>query len=265
MKTILFSPVKDFYLMETSNGEKFWATKKQSDTLITLSQTRPGTIGTVHGYVPSTGYVEKPTVDIQGIFRISVTSLYKRRIEALNKIKFVDIADAMAANPKLANIPIGEAKQHFEDRKQKQIDRHTTTLEGDRSDSRRQGHDLAYIQVVDGIKVNLHTVKNKSSGLVERVLMDIDGEAHPTCESIMLGYLEIKRKTLVPGVKKVVNSGVPVLIGEAIENTLNKRSVTYRTLSLKEDNFNTIVIDRMEINSDDIENDPILEYAISLL
>ena len=84
MKTVLFIPQKDFYLMETAAGEKFWATKKQSETLITLSQTRPGTIGTVHGYVPSTGYIEKPTVDIQGILRISVASLYKRRIEALN-------------------------------------------------------------------------------------------------------------------------------------------------------------------------------------
>ena len=58
--------------------------------------------------------------------------------------------------------------------------------------------------------------------------------------------------TRVEGVRKVVNSKPPKLMSNAIESVLNKRSVGIKTLSLKEDNFERLVIDNEVVLREDV-------------
>jgi hypothetical protein len=74
----------------------------------------------------------------------------------------------------------------------------------------------------------------------------------PTVASIMITYLENSKTVRVAGVRKVVNSGAPVLMTNAIESLLNDRSVGLRTLSLKESNFERLVIDNEVVLREDV-------------
>lgn len=244
-------------ILYTKGDKPFYCTTSQAETLDRLAALRKGGIGTVHGYIPSTGWVEKPVVNIQGIFRVSVEALYTRRMIALNEVAFADVADIIANTPKLSAMPIGEARDLFNARKAMQIESLEKSLSGDRSDGHRQGHDICYARVSEGIKVNLKGEKD-SDGLKNPILKD----GHPIAESIMLGYLELSRSYVKPGTRKVVNSGAPVLMGNAIEEKLNKRSVQYRTLSLKEGNFDHITVDRETITADALSGN---EYGSLIL
>ena len=68
----------------------------------------------------------------------------------------------------------------------------------------------------------------------------------------MITYLENSKTVRVAGVRKVVNSGAPVLMTNAIESLLNDRSVGLRTLSLKEGNFERLVIDNEVVLREDV-------------
>ena len=68
----------------------------------------------------------------------------------------------------------------------------------------------------------------------------------------MLTYLENSKVTRVAGQRKIVNSGAPVLMTEAIESLLNKKSVGIKTMSLKEDNFERLVIDGDVVLCEDV-------------
>lgn len=235
------------YVLFTEGTRPFLCTPSQAETLHRLSALRRGGIGTVHNYVPSTGWKEKPTVNIQGIFRISVESLYKRRLAALKAVEFGDVASGIAANPKLQALPINEALELFETRKGMLVASLEKSLSGDREDGHRQGHDVCYVAVSEGIKVNLDCYKD-DDGLMQPKLV----AGLPVAESIMLGYLELNRQYVSKGERKVVNSGPAVLMSNEIEAVLNSRSVQYRTLSLKSDNFSHITIDKETITPGDV-------------
>lgn len=234
-------------LVGVPGGNKVWASAEQADTLNLLVQTRKGGFAKVYGYTPSTGYTVPPVQDICMVTRFSTEKLYARKARALDAIAFADVADAIAKEPKLNKLPVSEQRKLFNDRKQAMIDSMNKTLNGDRSDAHRQGHDRCYLHLAEGVKVNYVTEKG-TDGLMHPVL----DNGFPTVASIMVTYLENSKVTRVKGERKVVNSGAPVLMGNAIESLLNDRSVGLRTLSLKSDNFERLVIDNEVVLREDV-------------
>jgi len=233
-------------LVITPKG-KVWATAQQAQTLEALIQTRKGGFARVYGYKPTTDYVVSPVQDIVAVTRFSVEKLYKRKTKALNDISFADVKDAIAKNPKLSALSLTEQETLFNTRKGAMVDSMATTLSGNRDDAYREGHDRCYMHLADGVKVNYDTEK-RSDGLMHPVLTD----GFPTVASIMLTYLENSKVTRVAGERKVVNSGAPVLMTKAIESLLNKKSVGIKTMSLKEDNFERLVIDGEVVLCEDV-------------
>jgi hypothetical protein len=128
------------------------------------------------------------------------------------------------------------------------VDSMNKSLNGDRSDGHRQGHDRCYIHIEQGVKVNLDCEKD-SDGIMQPKLHN----GFPVVESIMLMYLELNRKYITEGTRKVVKSGAPVLMTNAIDSVLNARSVGIRALSLKADNFTRFVCDGQEVTPDDLK------------
>lgn len=234
-------------LVTVPNG-KVWASHEQAESLKVLTETRKGGFARVYGYKPASDWETSPVQDICLITRFSTEKLYERKTKAVNALTFNDVADAISKNPTLAALSVTDAKVIFDERKQIVVESMAKTLEGNRSDAHRQGHDRCYLNLAEGIKVNYVTEKSKADGLMYPVLTD----GFPTVASIMITYLENSKVTRVAGVRKVVNSGVPKLMSNAIESVLNKKSVGIKTLSLKEDNFERLVIDGEVVLSEDV-------------
>lgn len=241
-----------FVVYETESGCKFRCTEAQRETIQQLEQINRGGIGTVRGYVAKSGRVTPEKADIQFITAFSTERLYERKINALDGVTFADVADRLDLNnPKLAKLTEDERRTTFETRKSNEMMSLQKTLKGDRSDAHRQAHDRCYCHVGQGIKVHYRTEKD-DDGIKQPILVN----DLPVVESIMLTILEIKRKVIEPGEYKKVNSGAPVLIGNAIKSVLNKRSVGLKTLSLKEDNFDSIVLDHKTFLPENVEGIP---------
>lgn len=240
-------------ILTGQNGQQFRATAQQAEALENLSEARKGGIATVYGYVPKTGYVKDqyPVVDMQVLTRFSTENLYKRKMTALSEIRFSDVKPHVNSDPVLSKMDETDLLALFNERKSKEVDSMNTTLSGDRSDSHRQGHDRCYAHIADGVKVNFVTEKDKD-GLMQPVLTD----GLPTVASIMVSYLEINRTTRKEGEYKVVNSGAPVRMSNAIGKVLNSRSVGLKMLSLKEDNFERLIVSRKSYLPEDVANIP---------
>lgn len=234
------------------NGQSFRATAAQAEALESLSEARKGGIATVYGYTPTTGYVKDkyPVVDMQVLTRFSTENLYKRKMAALSDIRFSDVKPHIDADPVLAAMNETDLMTIFNDRKAKEVESMNTTLSGDRSDAHRQGHDRCYARVADGVKVNF--VTEKVDGLMQPVLTD----GLPTVASIMVSYLEINRTVREAGEYKTVNSGAPVRMSNVIAKVLNSRSVGLKMLSLKEDNFERLIVSRKSYLPEDVATIP---------
>lgn len=234
----------------TSNdGRKVRVSAAQAKAIKTLNESRKGGCAAVTGYVPTTNWVVPPVQDIQLLTNFSTERLYKRRMEALEAITFADVTDKLASDPVLSGKTMAELRDIFEDRKAKQIASLQKSLDGERDDAHRQGHDRCYAHIGD-VKVHLVTEKGED-GLMHPVV-DRDGTVR--AKNIMVKYLELNVKTREKGERKVVNSGAPVRMGNLIERCLNKRSVGFKTLSLKEDNFESFHIDRKTLEPGEIED-----------
>jgi hypothetical protein len=232
------------------NGDKpFRCTPAQAETLDRLAALRKGCIGSVKGYQPTTGYVpgKTPTVDLQIITRFEYGKLNARKKSALQALTFADVAEDIAKAPKLSALPAGECLTLFQTAVAAAIESIEKTEAGERDDAHRQGHDRCYARIADGVKVNL--VTEKVDGLMQPVLTD----GLPTLASIMVPYLELHKTVRIPGEYKVVNSGAKVLMDNVVAKHLNQRSVGYKTLSLKEGNFEAITVDRQTITPDDLK------------
>jgi hypothetical protein len=243
-------------LYAVENGDKFWCTHEQRNVLDVLYELQHGGIATIHGYTPTTGWELPPVNDVQVITKISIESLYRRKIQALDSVSFADVKPMLACDEKLSQLSESEARKIFNDRKQKLIDSMTKTLEGDRSDSRRAAHDAHNITVTKGVKVNL------KSGKIGKEKHVIIKDGSPIAESILLNCIEISKKEIRPGVRKVVNSGVEVLMGNCIENCLNKRSVGLKTYSLDPSKFESIVVSKKTILKEDLVQLPYYEDIV---
>ena len=233
-------------VVESLDGKEVWVTPAQVTALESLSEMQGGGCAALHGYKPTTGYVESPTLDIQMLTRFSYTKLIERKRDALEGISFSDVQDAIAKNPKLSALTVVKANEVFEARKKMQLDSIDRTLSGDRSDAHRQGHDRCYATFAGGIKA--HLVTEKVDGIMEPVTLN----GTPILQNIMISYLELNRKVVKEGVYKTVDSGAAVLMGNAISSLLNKRSVGFKTASLKDDNFDSLVMSKTEFLPEDV-------------
>lgn len=232
-------------------GKQFRATPAQQEALESLAASRAGGIATVYGYKPTSGYVKgkEPVQDVQVLTRFSTERLYERKAMALSDITFSSVKDDIAADPVLSKLSDIELLQLFNDRKAMEVDSLATTLSGSREGAQREAHDRCYAKVADGIRVHFVTEKNKEDGLMYPVLTD----GLPTVASIMVNVLELSKVVRVPGEYKVVKSGAPVLMGNIIKKQLNSRSVGFKALSLKEDNFERLVLARKSYLPEDVQ------------
>ena len=228
------------------NGQKFRATAEQAEALESLTVARAGGIATVYGYVATSDRVTPTVYDAQIITRFSTENLYKRKMAALSDIRFSDVRPFIDSDPVLSAKSESELMTIFNDRKAKEVASMNTTLEGDRSDAHRQAHDRCYARVAEGIKV--HFVTEKVEGIMQPVLTD----GLPTVASIMVACLELNRTIRVPGEYKVVKSGAPVLMSKAIAKVLNQKSVGIKFLSLKEGNFERLIVARKSYLPEDV-------------
>jgi hypothetical protein len=237
-------------LAEADDGKTVWMTPAQADALSALVEIQAGGCGALHGYIPTSGYVEPPVINIQMLTRFSYKKLVERKLSALETINFENVQDAISKTPKLASLSLDEQKEQFNICKDKMLESLNTTLSGDRSDSHRQGHDRCYVRFSSGVKGHLKTEKGEDN-LQQPILVN----GYPVLESIMLEYLELNRTIVKEGVRKVVNSGPKVLMDNAISTLLNKRSVGFKTASLKEDNFEKLVVSKQEFLPENVSPD----------
>lgn len=234
-------------VVEGTDGKNVWMTPNQAEALSTLTSATPGGCSALHGYVPTSGYITSPVIDLQMITRFSYTKLLERKFTALTAVTFDDVTDAIAREPKLTDLSVEKQVDLFNTRKQKMLDSIDTTKSGDRSDAHRAAHDRCYVQFANGVKAHLVTEKD-SNGIMQPVLLN----GLPVVDNIMLGYIELNRKVIKAGERKVTNHGAAVLMDHAIESILNKRSVSYKTVSLKADNFDTLVMSKVEFLPENI-------------
>ena len=234
----------DLITVTADDGRKVKMTAAQAQAVQTLNASRKGGCAAVTGYSPSTNWTVPPVQDIQLLTNFSTEKLYQRRLLALENITFGDVTDKLAADPVLSGKTMSELRDIFDARKEKMMATLQKTLDGDRSDAQRQAHDRCYVHI-GGVK--LHLVTEKVDGRMEPV---VDREGHVRVQNVMVKYLELNVKTRQEGQRKVVNSGAPVRMGNLIESCLNKRSVGFKTLSLKEDNFESFKIDGKLIEAD---------------
>lgn len=234
-----------------ANGREFRCTDVQANTLNELSTIQRGGIGTVHGYVSTTNRVTPETADIQFITAFSLDRLYERKIAALQGITLSEVLNAAQSDPKLSVLSEAELTTLFETRRDAEIASMQKSLDGDRSDAHRQAHDTFYVQVAPGVKVHLQTFKN-AEGKTELELVG----GLPVAKAIMVSIIEIKRTVTQPGEYKVVNSGAPVRMSNAINRAVKTRSTSMKTLSLRDDNFERLVVSRKEFLPEDVQGIP---------
>lgn len=227
-------------IMEDVDGNKFRCTMEQATSLKALSESNKGGFATILGYKPSSGYVTVPTVDYQVITRFSYIKLLQRQRDAMEGITWNDIKADAYADPKIAAAIKAQGEEAiraiFNERKGGQLGSISNTLQGYRDDAHRAAHDRCYGRICEGVRVHYET--HTVDGQKDPILTD----GLPTADSIMLNVLFLNTNIRVPGEKKKVNSGVPVLIGNLIEGKLNQRSVGFRALSLKPGNFEAVRI-----------------------
>jgi hypothetical protein len=230
----------------TLNGTTLRVPARLAANLPILTTAHAGGIATVKGYKPTTGYVVSPVVDIQFISRFSTERLYERRAAALKALTLADVIPFASKDKVLATLSVADLEAAFNARIGQETASLEKTLDGDRSDASREGHDRCYVGIVPGLKFHLETEK------VDGIMVPVLTDGLPTAKSLMVGMLEIRRTYREEGQRKVVNSGIPVRVGNAIQQAFKKRTVSYRTLSLKPDNFDTLTLDSVAFTPADL-------------
>lgn len=232
------------------NGHKVWATKEQADTMQALSETRKGGFARIYGYVATSDRTVPTVYDATVTTRFSYKKLVERKKAGLLALTLADCLPFLnMQNPKLAALTKGALQDAFDARKATEVASFNATGNDDRTDSHRQGHDRCYLNIADGIVVHYATKRNPDDGLMYPVLTD----GFPTVDSIMLNCLEVSRTVRETGVYKVVNSGVPVLISNAIKAALKAKGIrSMNRVSLKEGNFERVSIDGEVVLPEDV-------------
>lgn len=231
----------------TNNGVTFLCSPRQSVALELLMDSNAGGFATVKGYVSESGRVKPETADITFISRFSVTRLYERTIAALNALTMNDIMDEVRDNPKIKALSTDALYKAFDERKAAEIASMEKTLAGVRDDAHRQAHDRNYHTLTNGIKVHFLTEKD-DKGIMVPVLTD----GLPVVKSIMINILKVSKTVTVPGEYKTVNSGVPVILSNAMKKKLPK-SCKIKALSLKDENFDELNMSGVKFLTEDVK------------
>lgn len=220
----------------TINDESFYATVAQRDALEVLTSTNGGGMAVIHDYISESRRVSPETADISFISRFSYTKLLKRKLAHLEATTLDTIREECLKVTKLRDLDEATLSSTFETRKAYLIASINKTLEGDRSDARREAHDRNYTKVAEGLRVHYKTVKD-SDNVAQPVTLD----GFPIVETIHIAAIQISKRVKVPGEYKVVNSGAPVLIGNIMEKSYPK-STKYKEFSLAEGKFSSLTI-----------------------
>jgi hypothetical protein len=236
-------------VVKSTDGKEIWVTPAQAETLNDLTNAHGGGCASIHGYRPTSGYVTSPVVDLQVLTRFSTAKLMQRKLESIQSIKFQDVMPGILRDDVLSKKSLTELKDLFDTRHAYETGTITKTQDGDRSDAHRQGHDRCYATFGDGVKCHLFTERNPT----DKKMYPIKLNGLSVLESINLPVLELNRKVVTAGVSKPARkSGAPVRMSNTIKELLNARSVGYKTLALKEDNFDKLVISGMDMLSEDV-------------
>lgn len=236
------------HTLATVDGETFWATPEMVDTINKLADANRGGFARVHGYKASTGYVEPTVYDATYVTRFSYSRLIERQRKAMNAITLSDLSEAIAREPKLAAASQDHLQHAFAARLKTIRESIDKTLAGDRSDAHRQAHDRCYANIAPGVVIHFATAKD-ADGRMQPIVEN----GHKVAESIMLNVIEISRDVKVKGVRKTVNSGVPVLMEKAIRSVLKAKGMrSMNRLSLKPDRFDSLSIGGNVIVPEDV-------------
>jgi hypothetical protein len=221
------------------NGNMVYASNEVVDQLDILKRAHGG------GFGHFTNYVSSSKRDVDEVANITFTSRYSNaNLNAKKKQVLVDVAfdDVSFTSPKLTTLSLDEQKAIFIKRKAFIMSSIEKTQNKLRDDAHRKAHDKFYVQVVNGIKVKLESKGTK--GLKELVLKD----GLPIVAQVMVMGLEVSRKVVQKGVYKQVDSGVDVLMGNAILKVLKARGVKEpRSFSLAQGKY-----DKLKISSEEV-------------
>lgn len=232
-------------LAEGTDGTQVWMSNSEANLVEVLEHCNAGGVAGIHDYVSTSRRITPEVADFQVITRYNYGRLLERALIQVNEVEFADCNLDVIPDVKLKG---KTRREWFDIAKGELIASAQKTLDNDRSDARRQGHDRCYVPFADGVKAHLLT--EKVDGIMQPVLTD----GFPTVESIKLSVLVLNKVVKTKGEYKPVNSGAKVLAKNAINKVLNQRSIGVRTLSLKAGNFSKLTIDRNVVISDDIKN-----------
>ena len=235
-------------ILVTYNGNSAWATPEQAQTLAMLANTRGGGFAVVHDYVATSGRTEPEVYDATLLTRFSYRKLVARKIEAIKALTADDIFERMWDEPKLRGFGISRFIAEFEARRKRELENLAGTSLELSSVVQREAHQRCYLFVAEGVNVHLRTAPD-DRGYMQPELGD---QGFPIVDSIMLNCIELSRRVSKPGVYKKVNSGMPVLISNAINAELKARGVrSMQRLSLAPGKFSGLSIDNSTILPDD--------------
>lgn len=223
----------------------FHASQKMLDVLEVLKSATGGRFATIHGYIPLTvkDWLELPEYDTTIITRFSTEKLYQRRLEALEGITLADCDKAIANDPVLSTYTPAALAEMFEVRKAMEVQSMTKSRVD--TAAHREGQTRCHVNICNGVRVHLKTEKK------DGIMVPILENGAPVAESIRLNAIQQARRYIKKGVRKIVNSGAPVRISNAIQSVLNLRSVGFTSFTLA-DNFQSVSIDGDSITPEDI-------------
>lgn len=231
-----------------NSGNPVHVSEQMAHAIEAMKRVNQNGLGIIKGYIPKTNYITRPVVNIQFMTNINYHKLVERQKRFTERVKLEDARKFMTSE-KFDSVSDDDLQATFDQRKQKLIESYDKTLSGDRTDSHRQAHDRNYRYFDGGIKVNLITEKN-DEGVQEPVL---DSKGIPTARAIILTVIELDRETVKKGEKKKVNSGVPVLTGNAINDVLREQRTPFvTTLTLNDENFDSIVVSGQKLERHDL-------------
>lgn len=225
----------------THGDHTFKCSARQAAALDALLESNHGGFATVKGYISESNRITPETADITFISRFSVEKLYQRKIAALQALSLNECMDILRDHPKIKVTTTEDLYAAFDVRKASEIASMEKTLAGVRDDAHRQAHDRNYCTLGQGVKVHYLTEAD-ANGIKVPVL---DGGV-PVVDNIMLNILQVSKKVIVPGEYKTVNSGVPVLLSNAMKRQIPK-TCTMKVLSLKEGKFESLHIAGIEM------------------
>lgn len=228
----------------TVNGSQFWASADQAASLAVLEDTRKGGFARIYGYTAHSGRTVPTVYDATVTTRFSYKALVERKLKATKALTLADVLPLLdLKNPKLAGLGTAKLEAIFKERQGDEVNSYL----GMGNDAQREAHNRCYAHVTNGVVV--HYVTEKVDGLMQPVLLD----GFPMAESIMLNVLEVSRNVRVKGEYKVVNSGAPVLISNAIKAKLKADGVrSMKRVSLKEGTFERLAIDSEVVLPEDV-------------